>query len=249
MVLLKSFRSSIAHALTCFTGYNELILLLLEHNAPFDTPDREGRLPLHRVCEQLHEQCLVTLLRAAKTTTYSASFKTRDKGIEAHSCGLTPFQALFKYGIAQCHSQEALERLKRMARALVKAGANASARDKSGRTALHMLASAKEVGNAAAEACLLLINEYNLSTVEKDSTGFIPLHCAAAAGHVAAIDVLSRDIARTSASSDTAVIEWKTNDGKTALHLAAANGKLTALQKLVSLGTPLQCIEVFDVAK
>merc|ERR1712216_360363 len=115
-----------------------------------------------------------------------------------------------------------------MGKRLLKAGASLTAADDDGQTACHAAASGGHVNIVR-----FFLEHDAPSCAVPDALQWIPLHLAAAEGHV--------DLARLllGASSDLrGTLDLRTKEGSTLMHVSAARGHADLIRMLIELAPP-----------
>jgi ankyrin repeat protein len=209
------FGGSFLHA-AAKNGCTDLILPLIERGLDIEAKSSSGRTPLQLAVSEGHITVVNILL------ANGAKVDDGDNG-------------------SQMLLQECARSADRsMAEFLLKVGADAAAKGKDGKAAIH---TAAEVGNIP--VLELLLSQKNIDIDEEDNEGATALHYAAENGHHAAVELL--------VANGADIESRRRRDKRTALHQAAENDKLSIVRVLLRSGANIKAKDkagqsAFDLA-
>lgn len=93
--------------------------------------------------------------------------------------------------------------------------------------------------HGSVECCQYLINQ-KAEKLQKNFSGYTALHWAAYTGREECLEILLGD--SSDKSSSILLTESQTEDGKTALHIAALRGHLNFIRSLISYGADINAV-------
>lgn len=208
-------------------GRTVMVEMLLDASAAIDAQTRDGMTPLHCAAQAYYSDCVKLLIRRGANVGLRTDDGRTPLHLAAFNYALNPahlgFPIMFQRAVST-RDLAAGSEMRESAKALLLAGADISARDNMGRTPLFEAAKGGEVTYSAVQ--LLIDQEANVMAQE-DHDGWVPLNCAAQAGHDATIQLLIDHGAK---------INHKDSNSDTALHIACRNGRESAAQLLVENG-------------
>ncbi|KAI1130000.1 hypothetical protein F5Y10DRAFT_138615 [Nemania abortiva] len=204
-------------------GHDKVVEKLVDHRADINAQDKEGRSPLlYLASEKISEKAAEkTSEKTTEKKTDKKPEKTSEKKTKAKWTAAT-LRLLHQHG-ADLEVRDQIGRTPllwaatnsnlELARFLLENGANVTAANNRGRTALHLSAESNDEKHRDDMVELLL--RYGANPEATSDGGWTPLHNAAQSGHVSVVALLLKSKAKVNAVL---------SNGMTPLHWAAFNG-------------------------
>ena len=223
----------------------ELCSILLKHNAKIDAVDKDGNQPLHLACKRRHAATVNLLLSHGADVTALNKQQQRPLHL-ANKSILNSFQV--HSGDHALHIAARNGDIQAV-QLLVDCGADVNALNGCGQTPLHTAAGGEK---DCPELCsILLKHNAKIDAVDKD--GNQPLHLACKRRHAATRNLLLSHGADVTAlnkqqqrplhlANKSILNSFQVHSGDHALHIAARNGDIQAVQLLVDCGADVNAL-------
>lgn len=208
-------------------GQSVMIEMLLDASAVIDAQTGDGMAPLHCAAQANYPESVKSVIdRGANVNLRTSDLRTPlHLAVSKYDAHLeyTEFPILFQRAVSGGDSI-ADSGIFESVKALMLAGADASAKDNVGRT---LVFEASKGGKFTYPAVRLLLEQGANMIEYEDCSGWTPLHCAAQAGYHPTVQMLI---------DHGGDVSHQDSNGESALHVACQNGEETVAQLLVEKG-------------